>query len=74
VRPFLGVGVLGGYTTFSTYAVQTHSLLRAHRPGLALAYLLGTLLAAMVGVAVGVAAARGLVRLRGARRHDEEAR
>lgn len=74
VRPFLGVGVLGGYTTFSTYAVQTHALLRADRPGLALAYLLGTLLAATVGAAVGVAAARGVLRLRGTRRYDEEAR
>ncbi len=67
VRPFLGVGVLGGYTTFSTYAVQTQSLLRADRPGLALAYLLGTALAAVVAVTLGVAAARGVVRFRSGR-------
>lgn len=74
VRPFLGVGVLGGYTTFSTYAVQTQSLLRGHHPGLALGYLVGTALAALVGVAIGVAGARGVVRFRSARgRHEEEA-
>jgi CrcB protein len=26
LRPFLGVGILGGYTTFSTYAVQSRDL------------------------------------------------
>ena len=57
LRPFLGVGVLGGYTTFSTYAVQTY-LLVEHHPGTAAAYLLGTLVAAMVAVTAGVVAAR----------------
>src|SRR4051794_7335871 len=27
IRPFLGVGVLGGFTTFSTFAVDAQSLL-----------------------------------------------
>jgi CrcB protein len=35
VRPFLGVGVLGGYTTFSTYILDIHQLLEVDRPGLA---------------------------------------
>jgi CrcB protein len=38
MRPFLRVGVLGGYTTFSTYTVDTLSLAQAGRPGPALAY------------------------------------
>lgn len=37
-RPFLGVGVLGGYTTYSTFAVDVQRLVLAHRPGIALAY------------------------------------
>src|SRR4051794_26479310 len=36
-RPFLGVGVLGGFTTFSTYAVDIQQLLGRQRPGPALA-------------------------------------
>jgi fluoride exporter len=54
VRPFLGVGVLGGFTTFSTYAVETRDLLRPGTIGLAFAYLAGTLLAAMLAVIAGV--------------------
>jgi CrcB protein len=60
LRPFVGVGLLGGYTTFSTYAVQSGTMLREQHPVLALTYLLGTLLAAMVAVTAGVVLARSL--------------
>ncbi|HEY0949448.1 fluoride efflux transporter CrcB [Nocardioides sp.] len=62
LRPFAGVGVLGGFTTFSTYAVDTVSLLDAGRPAIALGYWAGTLAAALVAVVAGVAAARTGVR------------
>ena len=42
VRPFLGVGVLGGFTTFSTYMLDTHAIFVAGRPSIALLYLVGT--------------------------------
>ena len=58
VRPFLGVGVLGGYTTFSTYSVQTETLVAGGRPLLGVAYLVGTLAAGLVAVVVGMAIAR----------------
>jgi CrcB protein len=58
LRPFLGTGVLGGYTTFSTYVVDTNRLLGAGRFGVALAYLSGTLLAALVAVHAGIVATR----------------
>lgn len=60
VRPFLGVGVLGGFTTFSTYAVEIHGLLKPGSAGVALAYLGGTLLAAGLAVLTGVAVTRRL--------------
>ena len=59
VRPFLGVGVLGGYTTFSTAMLDTEEMLRAGRPGLAAAYLFSTLGLGLVASWSGVAATRG---------------
>ncbi|MFD2421479.1 fluoride efflux transporter FluC [Amycolatopsis pigmentata] len=63
VRPFLGVGVLGGFTTFSTYAVEIRGLLQPGTAGLAFAYLAGTLAGAMLAVFAGVAATKTLCRL-----------
>jgi CrcB protein len=54
VRPFLGVGILGGFTTFSTYAVETRGLLRPGTVGVAFAYAAGTLICAMLAVITGV--------------------
>ena len=59
-RPFLGVGVLGGYTTFSTYAVETHALLLDERIVLAATYLAGTLVVALAAVQLGVVTTRAV--------------
>jgi CrcB protein len=61
VRPFLGVGVLGGFTTFSTYALEIHELLRPGTIGVAFGYLAGTLVAAMLAVLAGTWLTRALV-------------
>jgi CrcB protein len=60
IRPFLGVGVLGGYTTFSTYAVEAQQLLEAGRPGLALLYMSATVVAALAAVQLGVSLTRAV--------------
>jgi CrcB protein len=41
-RPFLITGVLGSFTTYSTFAVETNRMLAGH-PAVAVAYLLATL-------------------------------
>ena len=48
----LGPGVLGGYTTLSAYSEQARALLAAGETGTALLYLVGTLAACLVAVAV----------------------
>ena len=54
LRPFLTVGVLGGYTTFSTYALDAQILFADGRLITAAGYLIGTLLAALGAVWVGL--------------------
>jgi len=58
VRPFLGVGVLGGYTTFSAYALEARDLMASGQVVTALGYVGGSLLAGLLAVAGGVAAMR----------------
>ena len=60
VRPFVGTGVLGGYTTFSTAMVDVARLLGERATGTALAYLFGTAVAALAAVYLGVAGTRRL--------------
>lgn len=60
MRPFLGVGVLGGFTTFATYAVEIHTLLRPGTVGVAFTYLAGTLIAAVLAVLAGLWATRAI--------------
>jgi CrcB protein len=64
VRPFFGTGVLGGFTTFSTYAVDIQKLVAAGHPRTGLAYLAATLLAALAAVWLAVTGARRVLRWR----------
>ncbi len=59
VRPFWITGVLGGFTTFSAYAMETGALLQAGAPVLAAAYLGGTVLAGIGAAALGTRLAAG---------------
>lgn len=60
VRPFLATGILGAFTTMSTYHVETALLLKDGHPGTAVLYGLASL-AAGVGLAyTGMIAARAV--------------
>jgi fluoride exporter len=50
--PLLGTGVLGGFTTLSTYSEQSRALVAAGRTALAATYVVGTLAAALLAVLV----------------------
>lgn len=59
VRPAVGTGLLGGFTTFSTYAVQV-AVLGEVGPVMALAYLVTTpVLCVLAAVLVGSLTLRG---------------
>ncbi|MFJ3145119.1 fluoride efflux transporter CrcB [Streptomyces halstedii] len=53
LRPFFGTGVLGGFTTFSTYTVDIERLIHGGRAATALVYLAATLVAALAAVSIG---------------------
>ena len=54
-RPFVGVGVLGGWTTFSALAMDAVALGAADRAQLALGYVAATFLVGTLAVAAGSA-------------------
>ena len=61
LRPFFATGVLGSFTTFSTYCVDIERLVSGGRAGLALGYLTATVAAALVAVTAGAWATRRLL-------------
>ena len=60
LRVGLVVGVLGGYTTFSTYAQEGFSLLESRDVGVALAYTAGSVVAGILAVYAGTVLGRSL--------------
>ena len=57
-RPFLCVGLLGGWTTMSTFAVESDLLVRDGHPGTAALYVLATVVAGMLATAAGLLTGR----------------
>jgi len=55
----LGVGALGGFTTYSTYSLDILRLIEAGRLGTAALYGVSTMLLAVAGCAAGLALGRG---------------
>lgn len=61
-RQLLMIGVLGGFTTFSSFSLQTLMLIRDGDWGAALANVLLSVVACLVAVWVGYAASTALIR------------
>ena len=57
-RPFVGVGVLGGWTTFSALAVEAVGLAAGDHVQTAIGYVAATFLVGTLGVGAGTVAGR----------------
>ncbi len=64
LRPLLGTGLLGGFTTFSAFSVDTVRLLDDGRAGAAAAYATATVVATLAASLTAVWLTRAAVRLR----------
>jgi CrcB protein len=53
LRLFLATGILGGYTTFSAFSLETVLLIGRHQYGLASIYVAASVLASVAGLALG---------------------
>ena len=54
LRAFIIVGILGGFTTFSTFSLEVFMLYQKGEWVLALAYILGSVMLAVLGVVLGL--------------------
>ena len=63
LRPFLATGVLGGYTTFSTFMTETHELILDGRGFVAGGYVAASVLAGLTATLVGLRLGRRVARV-----------
>jgi CrcB protein len=72
IRPFFGIGFLGGYTTFSTFAVELRALGAHGAWSLADAYALNSLVGGLAAVWIGMTIARLIAGLPIMRREGQD--
>ncbi|KAK0351559.1 hypothetical protein LTR94_024462 [Friedmanniomyces endolithicus] len=60
IRLFAAVGLLGGFTTFSSYSLEAVLMLERRDYGLALTYVAGSVIVAIAALMVGLMIARRL--------------
>ena len=59
-RLFLTTGILGGYTTFSTFSLDAALLYERGQLGLAAGYVIGSVLLGLIGLFAGLAIVRSI--------------
>jgi CrcB protein len=60
LRLLVGVGLLGGFTTFSAFSAELVTMLHRGQPGLAAGYVAASLVAGVAAVVIGLVAAQSL--------------
>ncbi len=63
LRLFLATGILGGFTTFSAFSLDTVALIERGEAGAAAVYVVASVGLSILGLAVGLWAMRAMARL-----------
>jgi fluoride exporter len=61
LRLFIATGILGGFTTFSSYSLEAVLLLERGETGTALAYILGSVVLGLAGLFLGLLVMRAVL-------------
>jgi fluoride exporter len=61
LSPFLVVGVLGGFTTFSAFSLEAVTLYDRGQAGLAAVYVIGSVVLSIAALIAGIALARSIL-------------
>lgn len=59
-RPLLGIGLLGGYTTFSTFSLESAELILQGSTGIAASYMFISATASVAGALAGIMLGRAI--------------
>ncbi len=59
MRLFLGVGILGGFTTFSAFSLESIQMIERGQWGVALGYVVASCVGALLALALGYGMVRG---------------
>lgn len=60
VRLFLTTGILGGFTTFSTFSLDATLLFERHSYSMGMSYIVGSVLASLLALLLGLALLNGM--------------
>ena len=54
LREFVSVGILGGFTTFSAFGLESFELLQSGQLAMALIYIMGSMVLGISGIGLGI--------------------
>ena len=58
VREFAAIGILGGFTTFSAFGLESFEMLKAGQLAMSLFYIMGSMVLGLSGIGLGILVTR----------------